>query len=782
MRRLLTGLSALAILLAFVPLPAAADDGSSLLAQAEMEIQQAQGMLVELRSEVEKLRAEGYTFVPDERFIDARVYFDLQHFDQSALLLTSLVEDKRFRRDKKYFEAVKLLGIAHYNERNYQAAFKHFESLRSAGVEAELATTYLVEIAARLERLDDLKRLASGVSLQSSGGLLYARGKALYFTGDYDGAVASLRGVTQGVQGVKAQYITGASLVALGRLDDARRVFETIVKTDSPTDEEAALQELSYLALGRIAYELSDFSGAADYYQQISRKSPSFEQALYEVTHVHIRWAREKETPEDKLRAYSKAEEILDVLVSITKDPELSRDARILRGRINMFLEKYEQAEEAYQEVIEMFAATSSEMTDVSQDPKNIDRFFKAMIKGGDASSELNLFVSEEVVLWMKSLPSLGRVVEMLSDVAAQRAALEEAQAIYNQLEFSLAQDSARELFPGFSDTWLKSLEIENRLLFADSLLLEAESELVGKSLSDVEKTRLKQLHANRDKLEKKLASAPRTVVAYKVRSKDLMTAVGKLVKEADAQILRLAEVRAQVIAMQKLLNEVKYKGSRLLEVKDEDRMMREISSEGERINALMKEAEALRAMLEKEMLAAEVGDPRAESEANVKSHLWQQHRAEASFYIAQAQSMDERTRASVDRANGLRRTIVGHVATVRDRQSEIDKKAAVQIRLFKKVLKKEETILARREGELASTEKAALAFARKVGKALFLEAKEQLVKAVIEADLGLVDLTWRRKQEETRKIDAIQRERSKVVKKLRADLQAVAGEEEEQE
>ena len=782
MRRLPIGISALALLLALVPLPVVADDGASLLAQAEMEIQQAQGMLTDLREDVEKLRAEGYSFVPEERFIDAMVYFDLQHFDQSALLFTSLIEDKRFKRDKKYFEAVKLLGIAHYNERNYQAAFKQFQSLRAAGVEVELATTYLVEIAAHLGRLEALHTLASGISLQSSAGLLYARGKALYFTGEFDGAVASLRGVSQGLQGLKAQYITGASLVALGRMEDAQRVFETIAKTDSASDEEAGLRELSYLALGRIAYEVSDFSKAADYYQQISRKSPYFEQALYEVTHVHIRWSQQKDTPEAKLLAYGKAEEILDVLVSITKDPELSRDARILRGRINMFLEKYEQAEEAYQEVIEMFAATSSEMTDVSQDPKNIDRFFQAMIRGGEASSELSLFVSEEVVMWMKSLPSLGRVVEMLSDVAAQRAALGDAQDIYQQLEFSLAQDSARELFPGFSDTWLKSLEIENRLLFADSLLLEAEGEIVGRKLTETDKLRLEQLHKSRGSLEKKLSSAPRTVVAYKIRSKDLMTAVGNLVKEADERILRLAEVRGQVLAMQKLLNEVKYKGSRLLEVKDEDRMTREIAAEGGKINALMKEAEALRAGLEKEMLAAEVGDPRAQSESNVKSHLWQQHRAEATFYIDQAQSMDEKTRKSVDRANGLRRTIIGHLAVVRDRQVEIDKKAAVQIRLFKKVLKAEAALLKARDKELAATEKAALAFAHNVGKALFLEAKEQLVKAVIEADLGLVDLTWRRKQEETRKIDAIQKERSQVVRKLRAELQAVAGEEEGQE
>jgi len=118
----------------------------------------------------------------------------------------------------------------------------------------------------------------------------------------------------------------------------------------------------------------------------------------------------------------------------------------------------------------------------------------------------------------------------------------------------------------------------------------------------------------------------------------------------------------------------------------------------------------------------------------------------------------------------------------VRSQQTEIDRKAEKQIKFYKGVLVKEKKVLRARERELVATEKAAIAFARRVGAALFLDAKEKLVKAVVEADLGLVDLTWQRVQIETNRINQIQAERANVVQRLTADLNAVAGEETEPE
>ncbi len=771
------------LLVAFLlPAPAAGEKAGTYMSQAELELSQARRLLGELEDDVKGLTAEGYAFIPEERYIDAQVYFDLKHYEKAALLLTSLLEDKRFTGDKRYYDGIKLLGISTYNMGNLQGAHRQFEKLLDAGVYKPTAITYLIEIASRLQRVDELNQLVKRIDATAAGdGLLYAKGKALFVVGRYSDAVNVLKRISaSSPEGLKSHYVSGASLVALKRNDDARRMFELVVKQKPDDADGKKVQELAYLALGRLAYESGEFSSAADFYQRIPRKSEYFEQALFEVTHVHLRWAAQKEDPHERFTSYSKAEELLDILVGITKNPDVAREARVLRGRISMFLEKYEQARESYQEVIDQFASTSSELTDIASSPESIDRFFQAMIRGGDAARELDLFVSREVVEWMRVQPSLGRVVEVLLDVSKQRTALEEAKEIYEQLTYSLNQQAARELFPGFSDAWLKSLEIENRLLEADRALLEYEKSLAGGYLKGTNRTRADQMTRDRETLQTRLASAPRTVGAYRARSQNTMNDLRAISRDVDEQLLRIEKIREQINAMQRLLKEVKYKGSTMLEVKDEDRLDKEIRAEGERLLALTKEAEKMRSMVEKEMLVVEVGDPMSVSERDVKVQLWRQHREEAAFYIDVRDNMKPSVQKGIDKANSARREILRLLDALRMEQDRIDVKAQKQIVYYKKILAREKILLDKRERELKETERAALTFARRVGSVLLMEAKEDLVKAVVEADLGIVDLAWKRKQVETERIETLQKEKAEVVEKLREELREVMGDEDE--
>ena len=761
----------------------AGDKPGTHMSRAELELSQARRLLGELEDDVKNLTAEGYAFIPAERYIDAQVYFDLKHYEKAALLLTSLLEDPRFKGDKRYYDGMKLLGISAYNMGNLQGAHRQFEKLLAAGVYKATAITYLIEIAARLQRLDELTQLVTRIDESAaSEGLLYAKGKALFVVGRHGDAVTVLRRIPiSSPEGMKSHYVSGASLVALKRNADARRMFELVVKEKGRDVDGRKVQELAYLALGRLAYESGEFSSAADFYQRIPRKSEYFEQALFEVTHVHLRWAAQKEDPHERFTSYSKAEELLDILVGITKNPDVAREARVLRGRISMFLEKYEQARESYQEVIDQFASTSAELTDIASSPESIDRFFEAMIRGGDTARELDLFVSREVVEWMRVQPSLGRVVEVLMDVSRQRTALEEAKEIYQQLTYSLDQQAARELFPGFSDAWLKSLEIENRLLEADRALLEYEKTLAGTYLTGSDVTRADQMNRAREALQSKLASAPRTVGAYRARSQNTMNDLRTLSKDVDEQILRIEKIREQINAMQRLLKEVKYKGSTMLQVKDEDSLDKEIRAEGGRLVSLMKEAEKMRSMVEKEMLVVEVGDPLSVSERDVKVLLWKQHREEAAFYIDVRDNMKPSVQRGIDKANSSRREILRLLDALRMEQRRIDKKAQKQIVYYKKILAREKVLLDQRERELKETERDALRFARRVGSVMLLEAKEDLVKAVVEADLGIVDLAWKRKQVETERIQVLQKEKAEVVEKLRAELREIMGDEEEE-
>jgi len=270
---------------------ALSDERGEKIAGADLELKQARRLSAELVEDVKALRTEVSSFNPDERFIDAQVYFDLRRYEQASLQLASLVEDARFRKDAKYFDAVRMLGVALFNVGNFQGARQQFEALLSAGVEEQVATTHLVEIAARLGNTQDLQKLARGSGGGASAGIMYARGKAHYFTGNFSSAMDLLRQVPiESTDGQRARYLTGACLVALDRMDDAYRTFESLVAGSAGGEETDEIRQMAFLALGRLDYERGNYSKAADFYQRIPHDSPHFDDALYEATNVYIKW------------------------------------------------------------------------------------------------------------------------------------------------------------------------------------------------------------------------------------------------------------------------------------------------------------------------------------------------------------------------------------------------------------------------------------------------------------------------------------------------------------
>lgn len=768
----------LVLVLAFAS-PAFGDELENKIAEANLELAQAKRLARELTEQVGQLRNEEISFDPEERFIEAQVFFDLRDYELASLLLTSLVKDPQFKEDTKYFTAIKLLGISLYNIGNYRGAQKQFELLLRSGVDEELAVSYLVEIAARLGKKEKLERLAA-TGPSDTPGLRYQRGKAYYLVGKYSEALEVLRQVpADSPDGMRARYVSGACLVALNRINDATRVFESMVAGSSGGEKPDEVKQFAFLALGRLAYEQGDFSKAADYYQRIPRDSPMFDSALYEVTQVYIKWARQKSDPQERLTALSKAEEMLEILSEVTKDQKLSREASVLRGRISMYMEKYEQAEEAYQEVIDRFAKHATELADLAQSPEEIQAFFDAMVEKGGASNEVKLRVSEEVVDFMREQPRLRRMMDMLEEVAAQRMELESALKVYEKLKFSLSEIDPRELFPGFADAWLKSLEIEDKLLAADAALLDAESLAVRKRLGKGDVSKLEQLRRERAALEDKLVGVSEATRGAHKRNWPFAHKVRELCKDVDDQVLRLHAILEQVNAMQKLLKEVKYKGSSLLQVKDEPELVREVLEEGLKVSQLLTETEGLKVEVEKMMLVAEIGNAGETSQQDVKAALWRQHGEEAGFFIELSSSLPLGDRQAVERANAMRREIIDLLGVIHQQQELIDRKTGGLLSSFERDLAGEKSQLDALKRELKAVKAAALRLASDVGPGLCLKAKQITNVAVVEADLGLMDLAWKRKQDETDWIEAIKGNRAQLIKRLEAELEGLRGGEE---
>ena len=108
-----------------------------------------------------------------------------------------------------------------------------------------------------------------------------------------------------------------------------------------------------------------------------------------------------------------------------------------------------------------------------------------------------------------------------------------------------------------------------------------------------------------------------------------------------------------------------------------------------------------------------------------------------------------------------VQKTIALQFARINDLRRLVDDRAAMKVKYYSQVVEAEARQLAVNETEFTRTEHRALGVARGMGTPLFIAANERLGRVVLEADLGLVDLAWRRKQEYTEQMEFLAQEQA---------------------
>lgn len=748
-------------------------------AQWASTAQQLSREIVSLGERIQALQPEGYLFNMDERVLNAELLFELGQYDSAAQLLTSLVNDKRFDSHPSHWRAARLLGVTLYKMGNYLAAYKQFDRCVQAGKEMEASLGFMIEIAARLGRLEDLSRLAAKIDeAWATPALLYAKGKALYLVDDFARAAATLNKVPMNSPDArKARYLLGASLVALGQHKDALQVYEALSVSPPPvTEEETEIHQLTFMALGRLAYHLGDFSKAVDYYQEIPKDSPLFERTLFEVVSTYLQWTRKQASAEVRFERLRRAADLLMTLRDVAKDPEVLRQSLVLSGRISMQLERWDEAQDAFEKVVQEFSFASGELSDLVKDQVTIERFFDALV-AGNLGGDGQVFVSKGVVDWLTQQPSLGRVMALLQDLARQKKDLEEAESIYQSIKHVVDTAGGQPMLSGYGELLFTALELEVRLLDLDAALMAASRDAAHKNLSGSNEAESLRLEQVRTQLLEEFAKAPRKVEGYTQRVAQHSDRIRAMAQEAYSHYLTLMAQQEQLAALERLLKDAKYRGGALASLDAEKDVRKEMDSLAAQIATLLKTTQDIRHELEAE---GSVDDASAASPAQenvLRERLWKHLEQEALFYNSARKELSGDEQSKVNEAMALHAELVKLLSQLRNARTVLFSKSSALAKSLDQILADERRELDARSRELVDAQRVCLAFAKDVGVALLVKAKEDLVRSVVEADLGLVDLLWQQKRVYSDRIEAMNEERYEATKWIAAELNAIQDE-----
>ncbi|MFB6351737.1 MAG: tetratricopeptide repeat protein, partial [Bradymonadaceae bacterium] len=230
----------------------------------------------------------------ETRFNDARVAYMMEEYDRASLLFADVVRDSDFDEFGSQRAALYLLGDSLYQRRNYLSAKKYYQRVvdRGPGDYYQDAVVGLLEVAAKTgdykgvdklyERFDREREMSAAVN--------YMRGKTLFEREKYEKAVAFFNRAAEADKWAhRARYFKGVCLAGAEKYPDSRDVFRSLVEDlDASDSRQRNLLHLSWLALGRVAYEQGKFADAINLYQRLPRSSQHFDQALYELTWVLV--------------------------------------------------------------------------------------------------------------------------------------------------------------------------------------------------------------------------------------------------------------------------------------------------------------------------------------------------------------------------------------------------------------------------------------------------------------------------------------------------------------
>lgn len=718
----------------------------------------------------------------DRRYLEAQLAYDRGNLQMAAVQLMDLVGNSEFQLTRDYGDALYMLGDSLYRMRNYAGAKRYLDRiLQTPGSRHyQNALAALVDIAVRMYRKDEVENLAKRLDTLPPGDrrseLLYQFGRSFFLGDAPDRARTFLEQISIGEpRWPAARFYLGAMQVAAGKkaeaLAELRRVSDAAkaVAKDPKRKFDATVVDYVNLAIGRLLLEGKKYDEATQYYLEIDRNSKVFEEALLELAATYVAGAKPK-----------RALEVLDVLLLTVSDDNVAVQAAVLRGRINMLEKQYEKADGAYKEVAERYSAIEGELRAFAASDKNLEQFFAWLLSRGSEDYTVIRPVSERVSKYIEKDEAMLRVVALFDDMAAERADVKESAKLAATLDAALKESARLDMFPDLKDGWVRLAESQNNCVLIGKRIVDALRELSLPTMTGDEKARADGMFEQRKRLEAAFAKIPRNAEAYIRRQTRVAGEMTNLAGEVALLRAQLAALKDALLSVEKMLNERLFGGEGVVLTKDQEAKIREgLQAEKDELRRVYREIEDLTQAVEVAAQGVGAGDKVSGDENTIRVALLAAQRAEQEVYVS---ALERRGTGETGRYRAARGQLEGLVKDISVLLGGIQDRAFERLAGIKKILATEQRNISEYQAQVRNYEDDSRALARQVGYTLVRAAQNRLSEIILEADLGLVDVAWKRKQEKGAAIRELQDERAQRIRSLGDVLNNLTSEAAEEE
>jgi tetratricopeptide (TPR) repeat protein len=689
------------------------------------------------------------------RISDGQLFHLTRDYERAAMVLLDVVRRPGIEEHPGYREVLYYLGDSLYHLRNFRAAAEWYEVLTQRGnlEQRQLALGRLIEIAVAtrneaaaqslLDRAEQLMKAAPEAAL------LYAVGKFHYRQGRLDASRAAFARVpVDDVLWFRAHYHLGVVEVKARRLAEGLAAFAEVVSrgdaAEGLEDDQRVAVDEARLAVGRIHYEQGDLDAAVAAYGAVPRESASFDEALYESVWISV-----------KQGEFEKALRKLEIQLIAQPDVIQGPEARLLQGKLLLMLGRFEEGTRAFQEVLYEFEPLKTEMRTVKAQG-DLVAHFNQVIGQGIADFDLTSFLPPRAAEFAGSDAEADRALALVADLGAQRRDLEEMERTIRRLDAALSSPSRIERRPRLREGWMRAAEVRAQMV-------EARAQLLDQVARGDRSPELAALRRARQSAGLRYAEVPRSTQAQLACHARADDALRRLDQQLFEQDLNIRGLEAQLAAVSRFVDDrARIEGGAAQD-----------ASVLARVRAEHQEALQLRARLREvaEQLIVErmqigVGDAASVRDERVRLDYHAAIEAETEWLRARGAQLP------VDVLNQAREVD----ARARRFQKATENLVSEWVVESSRVLAEERSKLALYQGELAQYQAGAETLGGAIAARSFLHVLGRIEALVLEADVGLIDVAWKQKQDQSDQITRLLDRQAADVKALDQTWREVRG------
>jgi tetratricopeptide (TPR) repeat protein len=701
------------------------------------------------------------------RLADAEILVLLGDYARACWILYDLAAAVEHRNEPLYPKALYYFGESLFQIGHDLSARGVFMDIVALGAHEHLADAVrrLIEIADRTGNFggitDQLDVLRKKGPLPADISYIYA--KSLLRQKRFEAVAPAIASISaQHALYPKAQYVLAVAKLQQGELDAARDLFAGLKQVSDNYENAAEIRDLAAMNQARILLEQGRTTEAIDAYQFVSRGSPLFEQALYEISWTYVRAANQATDPNERDAQFLKAQKTLEILLlSETQTPVMS-EARLLLGNIYLRLSQFEPAEATFRDVVRAFGPLRDQLTTLVDPPANPAATLYARAIAAPSES----LVAGLPAAWTADEPALQRAVAVAASVQMSETWTNDAEALAENVLNALKSDRRSSLFPSLSEAQRSARGFRDTLLKLTERLLDVQLDLARDKLDEGGRHEIAELARTRSEHRPSALAAS----GAKLQPDSETVERDRRILAIEQQVLRaqfeLAARRAQLngIDVWRREHPGMLQPDEEAEFRERERHEEAVVIEQEKHQRELAEAIAR----ERERWTAE-----ASGEATQSDSRWRYQTEltrEREIVEAAMPSLPPEWKDAADTVERLWGLLAGEMAELDRFDSQLNAVVAERASGVQAEVLREQGLLAQYDKDIKAVRTEAQQVVGDVATGSLREVRRRLRDMVLRADVGIVDVAWAEKEVETREI-------SRHVNEQRRELQVLDNE-----